>query len=146
MFTLGALTLGVFFLRFVFFRFKESPKFLVYRGRDEKAIRVLEHIAKFNGRPCGVSIADFEALTNEHNSMNSGTELLGSGAKQLSLSMAEKVKLEFVRYKMLFDGWQMIRLTILVWLTYIFDFWGFTLAGKSSLPCPSHPPPPDTQF
>lgn len=129
MFTLGAITLGVFFLRFVVFRFKESPKFLVYRGKDEKAIAVLEYIAKFNKRECGISHDAFDALTSEHNSMNSGTELLGSGTKQLQLSLIEKLKLEAVRYKMLFAGWQMTRLTVLVWLTYIMDFWGFTLAG-----------------
>lgn len=129
LFTLGAITLGVFFLRFVVFRFQESPKYLVYRGHDEKAIKVLEHIAKFNKRPCGISHDAFDNLTNEHNSMNSTSDLLGAGAKQLRSSLTEKVKLEFVRYRMLFDGWQMTRLTILVWLTYICDFWGFTLAG-----------------
>lgn len=130
MFTLGAITLGVFFLRFVVFNFKESPKFLVYRGQDDKAIEVLEYIAKFNKRECGVDHSAFDALTNEHSSMESGTELIGTGAKQLKLSMFEQVKFECVRYKMLFSGWQMTRLTVLVWLTYIMDFWGFTLAGK----------------
>lgn len=130
MFTLGGITLGVFFLRFVVFRFKESPKFLVYRGRDDKAIEVLEYIARFNKRECGIGHTTFQDLTNEYESINSGTELIGSGAKQLQLSLWEKLKLEFVRYGMLFDGWQMTRLTILVWLTYICDFWGFTLAGE----------------
>ncbi|KAK4993810.1 hypothetical protein LTR50_000023 [Elasticomyces elasticus] len=129
MFTLGAITLGVFFLRFVLFRFKESPKFLVYRGRDEKAVGVLQYIAKFNGMPSNITLDAFEALTNKHNSLQSGTDLLGTGAKQLHSTFAEKVKIELVRYKMLFDGWQMTRLTVLVWLTYICDFWGFTVAG-----------------
>ncbi|KAK3672686.1 hypothetical protein LTR78_007498 [Recurvomyces mirabilis] len=129
MFTLGAITLGVFILRFVVFRFKESPKFLVYRGHDEKAIATLEHIAKFNKRACGISLADFEALTGEHNSTTSATELIGTGSKQLQRSTKEKIMIELARYKMLFNGWQMTRLTILVWLTYICDFWGFTLAG-----------------
>lgn len=129
MFTLGAITLGVFLLRFVFFRFKESPKFLVYRGRDEQAIAVLQHIAKFNGRPCGVSQADFDALTTEGDSTTSATELLGAGKKQLQTSTMEKIKIELARYRLLFRGWQMARLTVLVWLTYICDFWGFTLAG-----------------
>lgn len=133
MFTLGAITLGVFFLRFVVFNFKESPKFLVYRGKDKQAIGVLEYIAKFNKRECGISHDAFDALTSEHNSMSSGTEMIGSGTKQLQLSVFEKIKLEFVRYKMLFANLQMTRLTILVWLTYIMDFWGFTLAGVSYL-------------
>ncbi|TKX22375.1 MFS transporter-like protein 99 [Elsinoe australis] len=129
MFTLGALTLFVFFLRFVVFRFKESPKFLLYRGKDAKAVEVLEYIAKFNKRSCGVTLAHFESLTNDHSSTASGTELLGTGAKQLSLSLGAKLKLELYRYALLFKGWQMTRLTILVWLTYICDYWGFTLAG-----------------
>lgn len=131
MFTLGSITLGIFFLRFVVFNFKESPKFLVYRGQDAKAIGVLQHVAKVNKRECGVTLADFEALTAEDASTNSGTELFGSGDKQQNLSLLQKVKLEFVRYGMLFKGWQMARLTLLVWLIYICDFWGFSLAGES---------------
>jgi hypothetical protein len=130
MFTLGSITLFIFFLRFVVFNFKESPKFLVYRGQDAKAIEVLQHVAKVNKRECGVSLADFEALTAEHDTTKSGTELFGSGDKQRSLSLLQKVKLEFVRYGLLFKGWQMARLTLLVWLIYICDFWGFSLAGE----------------
>jgi MFS family permease len=135
LYTLGAITLFVFFLRFVVFRFQESPKFLVYRGRDEKAIEVLHNVAKMNKRPCGITMATFESLEREHDSMassrRSSRPMLGDGMKQLQTTWKEKVVLEFDRYKMLFDGWQMTRLTILVWLTYICDFWGFTVAGKS---------------
>ena len=130
MFTLGAITLGVFVLRFVVFSFKESPKFLVYRGQDEEAVAVLEHIAKVNKRACGVSISDFEALAEEDTSMHSATQLLGAGRVQLQSTFKEKILIEFARYRLLFDGWQMTRLTLLVWLTYICDFWGFTLAGE----------------
>ena len=132
LYTLGAITLLVFFLRFVVFRFQESPKFLVYRGKDEKAIAVLDHIAKFNGHENKVTLATFEALTAEHNSLHSNDsnrELLGTGTKQLHSNFKEKLKLEGVRYTMLFSSWQMSRLTILVWLTYAMDYWGFTVAG-----------------
>lgn len=130
MFTLGAITLGVFLLRFVVFSFKESPKFLVYRGQDDKAIGVLEHIAKVNKRKCGVSQADFDALTTEEHSLTSASELLGAGKAQTAASFKDKVFIEFARYKLLFNSWQMARLTSLIWLTYIMDFWGFTLAGE----------------
>jgi MFS family permease len=133
MFTLGAITLGIFILRFVVFNMQESPKFLVYRGHDDKALKVLAHIAKVNKRPCGVTLADFEALTTDVNSQMSATQLIGAGKAQLQQSTKEKILIEFSRYKMLFDGWQMTRLTVLVWLTYICDFWGFTLAGESRL-------------
>ncbi|KAL1306995.1 hypothetical protein AAFC00_005625 [Neodothiora populina] len=130
MFTIGAITLFVFFLRFVVFTFQESPKFLVYRGNDEKAIEVLQHIAKTNKRECGISLADFEALVRVHSqSDDSAAGVLGADGKPVALTLVQKYSRELLRYRMLFDGWQMARLTILVWLTYIMDFWGFTLAG-----------------
>ncbi|KAF2767988.1 MFS general substrate transporter [Teratosphaeria nubilosa] len=129
LFTLGAITMGVFILRFVVFSFQESPKFLVYRGQDDKAIEVLEHIARTNKRPCGVSKADFEALATEETSVHSATQRIGAGRAQTQASTKEKILIELARYKLLFNGWQMASLTILVWLTYIMDFWGFTLAG-----------------
>ncbi|KAL8962752.1 MAG: hypothetical protein Q9193_000891 [Seirophora villosa] len=133
MFTLGAICLLVFFLRFIVFRFQESPKFLLYRGQDEKAVRVLHHVAKFNGRQCNLTIEDFAALTDEDSSMESvgsGAPALGGGAKLAESSFGEKVKFELSRYKLLFANPLIARLTILVWITYMFDYWGFSIAGS----------------
>lgn len=148
LFTIGSITVGVFLMRFVIFRFQESPKFCVYRGHDEKAVQVLQNVRSFNKQKPTISLAMFEELTNEHESMGSGAAMLGGGTKQLKKTLREKMFLEFDRYKMLFvpasnrgtggDGetapslWtqsRMARLTILVWLTYICDYWGFTVAG-----------------
>ncbi|KAK4694400.1 hypothetical protein P7C71_g3168, partial [Lecanoromycetidae sp. Uapishka_2] len=73
-----------------------------------------------------------DALTNEDASMssrNTGTPVLGAGVKQLKATWGSKIKLELVRYKILFSTFNMARLTILVWITYIFDYWGFSIAG-----------------
>ena len=132
LFTLGAICLFIFFLRFVVFRFQESPKFLLYRGKDEKAAQVLHHIAKFNGRESSVTLDDFTALTDDDSSVgarDTGKLILGAGAKQVKSTFSEKVKLEFVRYKILFATRAMTWFTVLVWMTYIFDYWGFTVAG-----------------
>lgn len=51
MITIGAITLFVFFVRFVLFNFRESPKYLLGRGREQEAIDVLHSIAKFNRAP-----------------------------------------------------------------------------------------------
>jgi MFS family permease len=131
LYCLGAITLLVFFLRFVVFRFQESPKFLIYRGNDEKAIEVLHYVAKMNGRTTGITIEKLQALEAEFDA-SSDAPMLGSGAKQLKTTWTQKVKLEFDRVKILFSSFQMARLTILVWLTYVFDYWGFTVAGTSS--------------
>jgi hypothetical protein len=46
---IGAITFAVFFARYFVFKFHESPKFLVSRGREQEAIDVLHKIAEFNG-------------------------------------------------------------------------------------------------
>ena len=132
LFTLGAICLFIFFMRFIVFRFQESPKYLLYRGKDEKAVKVLHHIAKFNGRESAITMEIFSTLTEEDSSIgthDTGAPMLGAGAKQLKSTLWEKVKLEFVRYKILFSTLTMARLTLLVWVIYMFDYWGFSIAG-----------------
>ena len=141
--TLGVICLCVFFLRFVVFRFQESPKFLLYRGRDDKAVKVLQHIARFNQRECSLTMETFNALTDEDDSLESrtsGAPIFGAGAKQLRSTWKEKIRLESSRYKLLFSNFKIARLTILVWITYIFDYWGFSIAGTSPLKCSFHRP------
>lgn len=45
------MTLTIFFLRFFVFRFYESPKYLLSRGKEAEAIEVLHKIAKYNKAP-----------------------------------------------------------------------------------------------
>lgn len=166
LFTLGGITLAVFCVRFFVFKFRESPKYLIYKGQDEKAIAVIQHIAQVNGKHCGLTMADFEALTRESESgamgsapsMSGGStgggaqtrivfkrsvsgNLLSNGAnsfKRMKPKLSKKkLHKESARYMMLFSNFTMARLTILVWLTYIMDFWGFTVAGKHHLLHPS---------
>lgn len=129
---LGAICLTIFFLRFVVFRFQESPKFLLYRGSDDKAVEVLQKIAKFNGRESSITLESFEALTNEHASMaNRDTDMrIDAGTEILKSTWVEKIKIELQRCKILFSNFAMARLTILVWITYVFDYWGFSIAGE----------------
>ena len=127
---LGAICLAIFFLRFVVFRFQESPKFLIYRGRDEKAVVVLQKIAKFNGRESSITLEIFEALTNEHASTANMDPVLT--ATEVTSTWIEQVKTELKRCRILFSTFSIARLTILVWITYIFDYWGFSIAGENS--------------
>lgn len=134
---LGGICLAIFFLRFVVFNFQESPKYLLYKGHDEKAVKVLHHIAKFNKRESTITLEMFEALADEETSLASRdttTPILGAGAKQLKATWQAKVRLELERYKILFSTFNMARLTILVWITYIFDYWAFSIAGEHSIP------------
>jgi MFS family permease len=136
LFTIGAITIFIFVLRFFVFHFRESPKFLVYRGNDEKAIEVLQHMAKMNGQECSLTTETFTNLAMEHQreSTRSGMGSPDVGYQMMVHDKDERLwkknmNLDMGKYKALFDGAQMTRLTILVWLTYIMDFWGFTVAG-----------------
>lgn len=130
---LGAICLTIFFLRFVVFRFKESPKYLIYRGRDAKAVEVLQKIAKFNGRESSITLESFEALTNEHaTTADRDTDMPEAdvGMEKPTSTWVENIKIELRRCKILFSNFSMARLTILVWVTYVFDYWGFSIAGE----------------
>lgn len=60
---LGLMTLSVFFLRYFVFRFHESPKFLLSKGKEAEAIEVLHKIAKFNkAAPPTLTIEMFAAI------------------------------------------------------------------------------------
>lgn len=60
---IGAMTLTIFFARYLVFRFHESPKFLVGKGREQDAIDVLHKIAKFNGTEAPtLTIEDFREI------------------------------------------------------------------------------------
>lgn len=132
LYTIGSITIFVFILRYFVFKFRESPKFLIYKGQDEKAIKVVHHMAKTNGRPCHLTMETFESLRGEYNSIQSADSrkpVLGGGIKQVKTRFTDKTGEGVARYGMLFGSAQMTRLTILTWLTYIMDFWGFTVAG-----------------
>jgi len=70
---LGAMTLLVFFLRYFVFRFHESPKFLLSRGKEAEAIEVLHKIARFNNAPPPTLTVEMFALIDrsELTSLNS---------------------------------------------------------------------------
>lgn len=127
--TIGSITMLVFILRFIVFRFRESPKFLLYKGHDAKAAKVLQQVAAFNKAHCNITAETFEAITREHEAEQGGGAMLGGGASQLNATFSQKIIVEASRYKILFATPALARLTVLVWLIYICDYWGFTVAG-----------------
>ena len=129
LFTLGGVTLACFFLRFVVFRFQESPKWLLYKGKDEAAVEAMRNIAKYNNIDTSISLELFEKLENDDRSTGSNQPILGL-AKQ-KRSRRERLQLELERFKILFSSAVMVRLTILVWIIYAADYWSFTIAGQS---------------
>ncbi|KAF4584140.1 membrane transporter [Ophiocordyceps camponoti-floridani] len=58
---MGGLTLIMFITRFVFFTIYESPKYLVGKGRDADAVRVLHEVARRNGTTVTLTLEDLKA-------------------------------------------------------------------------------------
>ncbi|CAO1634951.1 unnamed protein product [Parajaminaea phylloscopi] len=180
--TIGAITLFVFFVRFAIFKFRESPAYLINRGKDEQALTVLKQIAKVNGAPepqlsmkifqeieqrCRElkSMSTLTATDSDHgdDGVVKGTASVHSHqevrAGQTSASAAsagqgnvvaagdsEKTEetesvtqtlrralsdlgAQLRTAKILFRDRKMARITILLWLTYMADFFGFNIAG-----------------
>ena len=99
LFTIGGITTGVFLLRFVLFRFQESPKFHVYRGHDDKAVQVLHPVRHYNGQKPSMTLEMLEGSTNEQESMGSGAALLGGGTKPLKKTFRKMLLLELTGTK-----------------------------------------------
>ncbi|KAF7795302.1 hypothetical protein EIP86_006456 [Pleurotus ostreatoroseus] len=119
LFTIGGLSVAAFFARFVLFTFHESPKFLVTRGHDRRAVEVVEAVARFNGRQCTLSTRDLEECDKAESDAD------GEGEPEKKTRKARVGHLG-----MLFSSWSMIRLTLLTWVCYAADYWGFTIAGN----------------
>ena len=127
MFTLGAISFVVFILRFVVFTFQESPQYLLSKGKDEQALKVLYHIAKMNKQTCSLTPEEFKAISTTI-ATDSGASPNGDVPPKTSFK--QKFIAELKRIFTLFATPALARLTILVWIIYAFDYWGFSVAGQ----------------
>ena len=60
MIAMGGLAIIMFLLRFLCFTLYESPKFLMGRGKDEEAVRVVHEVARRNGKTTSLTISDLQ--------------------------------------------------------------------------------------
>ncbi|KAK8854803.1 hypothetical protein IAR55_003542 [Kwoniella newhampshirensis] len=139
MLLLGFFTLAIFIARFVIFKFRESPKFLLVQGHDAHALDVLHSIASFNGMAePGLNMDDFQALDFVYGQTSRNKEPaygLRAGNKQLGTKeLAEKVavggvKRVFGHLKGLFGQRIYVWLFIAMAVAYMSLFWAFSIAG-----------------
>ncbi|MCO5566029.1 hypothetical protein L7F22_019704 [Adiantum nelumboides] len=145
LYTLGAITIGIFLLRFLVFQFHESPAFLINRGRDEEALEVVKRIAKTNrAPPPQFTIQHFNEIDRRCADLRGGREdsdeddlvSVGQGGTAKRETYSQSLKrstrtfvTQFKNLRILFRSPTMARATILLWLTYMADFWGFNIAG-----------------
>jgi MFS family permease len=63
--TMGGLTILMFAVRFGLFTIYESPKYLMGKGRDEEAVRIVHEVARRNGRTTALTLEDLKACEPE---------------------------------------------------------------------------------
>lgn len=63
--TMGGITLVMFLIRFVAFKIFESPKYLMGKGRDEDAVRIVHEVARRNKKTTNLTLADLKACEPE---------------------------------------------------------------------------------
>ncbi|KAK3300104.1 major facilitator superfamily domain-containing protein [Chaetomium fimeti] len=63
--TMGGLTVLMFVVRFGLFTIYESPKYLMGKGRDEDAVRIVHEVAKRNGKETTLTLDDLRACEPE---------------------------------------------------------------------------------
>jgi hypothetical protein len=117
----------LFIIRFFLFNFRESPKFLLVKGKDQQAIDVLNSVARFNkvdGKAFSITIEDFQYIETVHSqtsSAPSGEPLVAAQPKKWY---------DLSHFKKLFSTKKVMYVTLLVWIVYICDYWSFSLAGS----------------
>jgi MFS family permease len=131
---IGAMTLFVFFLRFVVFKFHESPKFLLSKGREQEAIDVLHKIAKFNrAPPPTLTVQHFAELEQAETGYSDRSAIVDGGHPPgffPSLKYVTKNSIHSLAHmKGLFTNKLQLFIFILLAITYMGDYWSFNLAG-----------------
>ncbi|KAI5458320.1 sugar transporter-like protein [Mariannaea sp. PMI_226] len=123
--TIGCMTLFIFFARYLVFRFHESPKFLVSKGREQDAIDVLHKIAKFNGAPAPtLTLEDFLEI-DRMMGIDRNQEAANADARGVVTNMIKE--LGFLRG--LFLNKLQCFTFVLLGLAYMGNYWSFNLAG-----------------
>ncbi|KAJ8457622.1 hypothetical protein ONZ45_g18242 [Pleurotus djamor] len=100
LFTLGAITLFMWGLRFFVFTLLESPRYLVGLGKDQEAVDVILHLAKFNGTTSDLTIdrlkmAEKSALGVAYES--DGDHAPGGGKRKKLLSQSSAYGLSHIK-------------------------------------------------
>lgn len=122
MIVLGGVAMAMFFGRFVFFTIYESPKFLMGKGNDAEAVKVVHEVARRNGKTSSLTLDDLQACNS--------LALPGSAPPRSHAAAAVKRNLEKINtthVRALFATRKLAYSTTLITLVWAFIGLGFPL-------------------
>lgn len=59
--TMGGITLLMWAIRFIAFTIYESPKYLMGKGKDEEAVKIVHEVARRNGKQSTLTVEELKA-------------------------------------------------------------------------------------
>ena len=83
---MGFIAMVMFFLRFVCFTLFESPKYLMGRGRDEQAMKVVHEVAKRNKKSSSMTLMDLQVFDQEGQQGTNASAVLARKLEKLNLT------------------------------------------------------------
>jgi hypothetical protein len=108
---MGGFTLVMFVLRFFVFHLYESPKFLMGRGKNAKAIDTIHRVAQYNHKYTNVKSSDLDDLDETFGLQTSSTNAAAAVKRNLEKFNFRHVRGLFRTKKLAFST----GLTILLW-------------------------------
>lgn len=118
MLCMGGFAMIMFAIRVFAFTLYESPKYLMGKGRDDEAVKVVHEVARRNGKTSNLTLADLDAL-------NSPEDRIDTDAAAILKRRLEKVNLAHVRA--LFATPKLAYSTSLIMVIWAFIGLGFPL-------------------
>jgi len=115
---MGGISLIEFAIRFGFFTIFESPKFLMGKGRDEEAVKIVHEVARRNGKTSNLTVEDLYACDPE----GRGTQTNAAAALKRKLE-----KLNMTHVKALFANRKLAYSTSLIMAVWGLIGLGFPL-------------------
>lgn len=90
---MGGVWMILFVIRFLF-PVLESPKYLMGKGHDEEAVRVIQRLAKYNGKTCSLSVEDLQRCNSDAH--KAGAERGESTARAQMRRATENISLKHI--------------------------------------------------
>lgn len=123
MIVMGGVAMIMFFLRFVCFTIFESPKYLMGKGQDAEAVKVVHEVARRNGKTSSLTLEDLE-LCNNLGGPISETQPQSHAAAAVKRNL-EKINLSHI--KALFSTKKLAYSMVLITCSWAFIGLGFPL-------------------
>jgi hypothetical protein len=117
---MGGVALIMFVIRFVFFTIFESPKFLMGKGKDEEAIRVVHEVARRNGKTSSLTLEDLQACNTLSRTAHQQTTASAAVKRNLQKLNSSHIRALFATKKLAFS-------TSLITIIWAFIGLGFPL-------------------